>query len=127
MQAADPAISAPSAPAIRYWLSASEHEERATPFAPGRSDWFAAFCQVIGFTEGGSLDVARHFHIFRGHLRQDGHLRTGLVERLLFYGYDATIRRGIPQQRVDEMKTLALKFVREVEAVEKGGMWEEDG
>ena len=126
MQAADGAISVPSTAAIRYWLSAPDHEDKATPFAPGRSDWFAAFCTVIGFTEGGSGGVARHFHIFRTRLRHEGHVRTGIVERMLFDRYDATIRLNIPQQRVDELKRRALGFVREVAAIEKGGLWEEE-
>jgi hypothetical protein len=126
MQATDSSISVPSTAAIRYWLSAADQQDKATPFAPGRADWFAAFCKVIGFVEGDSGDAARHFHIFRARLRHEGHVRTGLVERMLFDRYDATIRLGISQERVDELKRRALRFVREVAAIEKGGLWEEE-
>ena len=126
MQVADPTISAPSTAAIRYWLSASEHEDKATPFAPGRPDWFAAFCAAIGFAEGGSGEVARHFHIFRARLRQEGHVRTGLVERMLFDRYNAIIHLGLSQERVDELRRRALRFVSEITALEKGGMWKEE-
>jgi len=102
MRAADAAITAPTEATIRRWLSAPDHEDEATPFAPGRSDWFVAFCAVIGFGEGGSCEVARHFDIFRARLRHEGHVRTGLIERMLFDRYSATIHQGISQERIDE-------------------------
>jgi hypothetical protein len=126
MQAVDPAMSVPSEAAIRYWLSAPDHENKATPFAPSRSDWFAAFCAVIGFGEGGSGDVARHFNVFRARLRHEGHVRTGLVERMLFDRYNAIVHKGMSQGRMDELRRRALGFVSEITAIERGGMWREE-
>jgi hypothetical protein len=125
MRSSNPNIPIPSEAAIRYWLSASDHEEKPTPYAPGRSDWFAAFCAVIGFEEGASAEMARHFEIFRARLRHDGHVRTGLVERMLFYRYDATVHRGVSQERINQLRQKALRFVREIVALEKGGQWQE--
>jgi hypothetical protein len=127
IRAANPAMTVPTEATIRRWLSAADHEEEATPFAPGKSDWFVAFCSVIGFGEGGSCEVARHFDVFRARLRHEGHVRTGLVERMLFDRYSATIHQGISQERIDELRRKALGFVCEITAIEKGGMWEEGG
>jgi hypothetical protein len=126
MQTANPAITVPTETTIRRWLSAADHEDEATPFAPGKSDWFVAFCSVIGFGEGGSCEVARHFDVFRARLRHEGHVRTGLVERMLFDRYSATIHHGISQERISELRKKALGFVCEITAIEKGGMWREE-
>jgi hypothetical protein len=45
---------------------------------------------------------------------------------MLFDRYDPTIRLGISQERVDELKRRALGFVREIAAIEKGGLWEDE-
>ena len=114
----------PSLQAIRYWLSAGDHEAKARPFATRRVEWFHAFCRVIDYDPGASDAIIRHFDQHRGRLRREGRVRTGLVEKLLFDRFDSAIHHRLAQSAIDRFRTLALQHVRHVTSVEKGDLWE---
>lgn len=122
MRVIDPDMPTPHASTVRYWLSAAGAQQDPAPRASADPRWFAAFCAIVGYGDGGDPHaLGERFDAHRARLRRDGKLRRCLVERFVFDRYDAALHRNIASADVDRLRSRLLSYVRGAVEVHRGG------